>query len=299
MLGVVALIVAGGGIAFDVQGGVRPLTAALIWTPIGLVIGLLAAALAELSRDTVTLLRGLSKHRDYTVLGAAPELTARALRELAPDQRSPVGCVTFQPASPLATAYRELQAALRDDKLVAFIAPLAGEGATTTTLGAAISATQQGRSVIVVDCDTRQRSLTKAVGAGDADKGVLECCEDPANWRDYIREEPETGLHVMPAARMKNAWRSLVGSPGLRTMLGALREEYDLVLLDCPPALRSGEGAVLASLAGRAIAVARWDQTPLSALRQTVRTLQRGAGAKIALYVNRVLPGFRYERLRD
>lgn len=292
-----AVVVAGAGIAYDLAGGVRPLTSALFWAPIGAGAGLLIAALRELNRNTVTVLSNLGKHRGYTVLGAAPELTPQALRELAPDKRSPLGCVTFQPASPFATAFRDLQGAMREDRLVAFIGSWAGEGATTTALCAAVSAAQQGRRVIVVDCDTRRRSLTKELGS-NPDRGVLECCEEPQNWLTYIEEEPETGLHLMPAARMINPWRTLVGAPGLSVLLTLLTENYDLVVLDCPPALRSGEGILLASQADTCIAVTAWDQTPITAIRQTVRTLQQRAAVKTSVFVNRVLPGYRFGRLR-
>lgn len=293
----IAVVVTGAGVAYDLAGGVRVLTAALFWAPIGLGVGLLAALVRELNRNTVTVLSNLGKHRGYTVLGAAPQLTESALRELAPDKRSPFGCVAFQPASPFATAFRDLQGVLREDSLVAFIAPSPGEGATTSALCTAVAAAQQGRTVIVVDCDTRRRSLTKELGS-NPQAGILECCEEPANWRTFIEEEPETGLHLMPAARMTNPWRTLVAAQGLPVLIGLLREAYDLVILDCPPALRSGEGAILASHADKAVAIAAWDQTPIAAIRQTVKTLQNRAGVRTAVYVNRVLPGFRFGRLR-
>lgn len=297
LLALVAIVVTGAGVAYDLAGGVRVLTAALFWAPIGLGLGLTAALVRELNRNTVTVLSNLGKHRGYTVLGAAPELTPSALRELSPDKRSPFGCVAFQPASPFATAFRDLQGVLREDQLIAFIGSSPGEGATTAALCTAVAAAQQGRRVIVVDCDTRQRSLTKELGSKPS-AGILECCEAPQTWRSFIEEEPETGLHLMPAARMANPWKTLVASPGLPVLIGLLREQYDLVILDCPPALRTSEGAILASYADKAVAVAAWDQTQISAIRQTVRTLQNRAGVRTAVYVNRVLPGFRFGRLR-
>lgn len=297
VFGVVASLVIAGGVAYDLAGGVRPLAAGLFWAPAGIGAGLIAALLRELNRNTVTVLSNLGKHRGYMVLGAAPLLTPQALRELAPDKRSPLGCVTFLPAAPFSTAFRDLQGALREDRLVAFIAPWPDEGATTTALCAAVSAAQQGRRVIVVDCDTRRRSLTKALGS-NPNAGILECCEEPANWRSYIEEEPETGLHLMPAARMASPWRTLIGARGLSVLIDLLSESYDLVVLDCPPALRSGEGILLAAYADKCIAVTAWDETPITAIRQTVRTLQQRAAVKTAVFVNRVLPGYRFGRLR-
>lgn len=287
----IAVLITAAGIAFEFQAGIRPAAAAWLWAPIGLAAALIVTLLRELSRDSLTFISALNKRSGGQVLGVAPELTRSALRMLAPDQRTPWGCVTFQPASPYATAFRDLQAALRREKLIAFIAPLPGEGATTVAMSAAISAVQLGRRTIIVDCDTHRRALTKELGI-DAEQGLMECCETPDIWRTCVREEPESGLHILPAARMRNTWRSVLGAPGLGQFLDALRNEYDLVILDCPPALRSGEGPILAGFADKSVAVAAWDQTPLGALRQTMRVLQRGGHGKTALFVNRTPHGY-------
>jgi Mrp family chromosome partitioning ATPase len=261
------------------------------------VAGLSLALVREIGRNTVTSLSSLGKHRGYAVLGAAPELTKRTLRELPPDQRSPLGCLAYAPASSFATAFRDLQGVLADDKLVSFIAPLPGDGATTAALCTAISATQQGRNVIVVDCDLRRRSLTRGLGI-DPDLGVLEACERPEFWRDYVEHEPETGLHFLAAARPVTAWRTLLGAAGFPVLLKELQREYDMVILDCPPAIGSAEGAMLARLADRAVVVAVWDQTPISAVRTSMKALKTRSRVNTGVYVNRVPPGYRFGRLR-
>lgn len=293
----IAVIVAGAGVTYDMFGGSRVLAALLFWTPVGLAAGLTIGALRELGRNTVTSLSSLGKHRGYKVLGAAPELTDRALRQLPPDQRTPLGLLAFQPASPFATAFRDLQGVVAHSGTVAFVAALADEGATTGALCTAISAAQQGSSVIVVDCDVRRRSLTRTF-EGTAEAGVLEACEDPTAWRDFVVEEHETGLHFMPAARIGNPWRSsLVSSPGFPALLNALKQNYDLVVLDCPPAL-SSEGAILAGLADACVLVTAWDRTPLAAVRRAMRALKQRARGVAGIYVNRVPPGYRFGRLR-
>lgn len=285
------------GLLFQTAGGMRVLPALLIWAPIGLAAGFVAASVRELSRNTVTSLSSLGRHRGFAVLGAAPELTPRTLRELPPDNRTPVGCLTFLPASPFATAFRDLQEAISGATVVAFIGSVPGEGATTSALCAAISATQQGRNVIVLDCDLRRRSLTRALEV-EPDAGVLEACAHPENWRDYALEEDETGLPFIPAARSGNAWRSLIGTPGFSLLIDRLRDEFDLVILDCPPALSSAEGPVIARTADRCVVVTAWDETRLAAVRDTMRQLRARARETTGIYVNRVPPGYRFGRLR-
>lgn len=293
----IAIAVAAGGTAYDVSGGLRLLPTLAFWAPLGLAAGLGAALLRELGRNTITSLSSFGKHRGYAILGAAPELTPRVLRQLPPDKRTPLGCLAFQPASAFATAFRDLQNAITKDGVVAFTSSIAGEGATTAALCTAISASQQGRSVVVIDCDLRRRALTRALGF-DPDEGVLDACERAEQWSNYVGEEDETGVHFIPAAHPRSAWRSLSSVRGFPALLAQLRENYDLIVLDCPPVLTGADGAVIAGFADKSVLVTAWDQTPITAVRRAMHMLQRRPRAMTAVYVNRVPPEYRFGRLR-
>lgn len=292
---VITAAIAGLGTAYDISTGVPLTAAALFWAPAGLTVGLAVAFIREVGRGTITSLASFGKGRNYSVLGAAPELTPASLRQLPPHQRTPLGCLAFQPASPFATAFRDLQSAVAQD-VVGFIGAIQGEGATTSALCAALSAAQQGRTVIIVDCDVRRRTLTQTL-VGQVSFGLFDACDAPDAWRELVEEEEETGLHLLPAARPRNPWRSLVGSQGFPLLLGELRRAYDVVVLDCPPALSSAEGSIIASMAERTVLVAAWDSTPLSAVRQTLKQLHR-LHARTGVFVNRVPPNYRFGRLR-
>jgi Mrp family chromosome partitioning ATPase len=298
---VVIIVLAGVGTAIGLwfhtaAGAGLTLPTALAYVAGAVGFALSVGLVREIGRNTITSVTSLGKNRGHAVLGAAPELSKRALRQLPPDQRTPLGCLIHDPASPFATAFRDLQGHVAADGVVAFIGPLAGEGATTSALCVAASAAQQGRSAIVVDCDLRRRSLTRGF-AIQPELGVLEACERPEYWRDYVEEESETGVHFLPAAKPLSPWRTLLGQPGFPALLDHLREAYDLVVLDCPPALNSADGPVAARLAQRCVIVAVWDQTPIGAIRHSMRTLRRSPGT-IGVYVNRVPPGYRFGRLR-
>ncbi len=285
------------GVMYETAAGMRWWTAAFLWAGPSVAFGFVASALRELSRNTITSISSLGKHRGYAVLGAAPELETSALRELPPDQRSPLGALAYQPASQFATAFRDLQGALAGDNIVAFTGAIAGEGATTAALCTAISATQQGRNVIIVDCDVRRRGLTNGFGL-EPELGVTEACERPEYWRDYVEHELETGLHFIPAAQPSSPWRTLIGQAGLPVLLKELQSAYDLVLLDCPPLLGSAEGPVIARMAEKCVVVAVWDRTPLGMIRQAMKLLRTRSRVSASVYVNRVPRGYRFGRLR-
>ncbi|WP_395645025.1 CpsD/CapB family tyrosine-protein kinase [Terricaulis sp.] len=293
---IVLLIVGGAGAIYDFAGGM-PLAAVFkLWGPVGLAAGFGAGMIRELGRNTIGSLTALGRHRGYALIGAAPELSDKVLRELPPDKRTPLGALAFQPSGAFATSFRDIQSAL-GDRVVAFIGSVPNEGATTAALCAAASATQQGRRVIVVDCDIRRRSLTRLLH-GDTDFGVLEAADEPGRWVEALCEEDEIGVAYIAAAKLRNPWRNLSSAKGFRTLVQELRARYDLVILDCPPALSNADGAMVARVADRIVVVAAWDETPLAAVRNTMRTLKRTASDATTLFINRVPAGYRFARLR-
>lgn len=296
--GVVVLCVIVGAAAGYVQSYLMPAS----WAPhygaaAGFALGLLLAGAREAWREAVGF-ADFRKRLPYPVLGAAPELPPRALRALPPDRRSPLGLLAFDPAAAFSTAFRDLQSALPNGSVVAFVGSLPGDGATTAALCAAVSAVQQGRQVLVIDCDLRHRALTRALGF-DPTEGVLEACKDVSHWQDFVGEEHETGLHFMPAARRTNAWRNLAGAEDLPILIARARAAYDLVVLDCAPAINNADTPIVARLADKTVVVTAWDRTPLGAVRSALRAIRaRVRGGGTGIYVNRVPPGARFGRLR-
>jgi Mrp family chromosome partitioning ATPase len=69
-------------------------------------------------------------------------------------------------------------------------------------------------------------------------------------------------------------------------------------VLDCPPALGSADGPVLAGMAEKVVVVTAWDRTPLSALRGAMRSVHARPHLRTGVYVNRVPPQYRFGRLR-
>ena len=64
-------------------------------------------------------------------------------------------------------------------------------------------------------------------------------------------------------------------------MLAALRERYDIILLDVPPAFALAEARVLCRMADLTLLCIRWGSTPRRLVREALNLL-REAGAEVA-----------------
>lgn len=116
-----------------------------------------------------------------------------------------------------------------------------GVGKTTTAinLGAALAALE--RRVLVVDADPQ----------GNATRGLGRAAEEPTLFHVLLEERAAAAAVVatdLPCLRLLPSDRDLVGVEvefsreggrpnALRQALRPLREEYDTILLDCPPSL--------------------------------------------------------------
>lgn len=284
MIGVAALIWVIGAVI--IAFGARDFSYAPPLIVFGLLVGGFVGLAHEIERGVIDSIDGLERATRQSVTSAAPPITLRTLRGLAPDMRNPFGCVVHHPATDFAAALRHSLTTLDDARVVAILGSTPHDGATATAASVAALAVQQGKNVLLVDCDLNRRGVTRML-SGEPEAGVLEAAINPDIWQGLIDLEPETGLHVMPAARLSNPWRRLFDEPKLSELVRKWRDHYDLIVLDCPPACRSAEGAMLTRLADHCMLVVSWDDTPSADVRQTMRRLRYNAPDNVSLHLNR------------
>ena len=122
-------------------------------------------------------------------------------------------------------------------RIVALLNQKGGVGKTTVTLGLASAAAEAGHKVLVVDLDP-QASSTWVLGI-DPEEPELSTAEVIGRTAaaDAIYESAwNDNIHVMPGSKRLQAREQ--GKPArLRTALQEVAEDYEAVLIDCPPSL--------------------------------------------------------------
>jgi chromosome partitioning protein len=118
-----------------------------------------------------------------------------------------------------------------------------GVGKTTTTINLGAFLAHFGKNVLLVDIDP-QANATSSLGIDKKSTagGTYEAILEEKNIRDYILHNPKLKLSILPASPdLAGAEIELVNEVGrenlLKRKLLPLAEEYDYVLVDCPPSL--------------------------------------------------------------
>jgi polysaccharide biosynthesis transport protein len=252
----------------------------------GVVFGLLLVYLCELadrsfrSGDDIRAVLGLP------CFALIPRVRRSALGQMSIDEYA-----ARTPLSPLAEQLRSLWArlSLSPDRphIVAVTAALPAEGKTTVTLALGRLAAMNGERVIVLDCDMRQSSLGQ-VKLADPCPGLVDCLQGRALLADVISEDRTTGMAYIPGGKGEANALGLLMSATMARLLQTLRQDYDLVLLDTPPAQAVADARIVAGLADATLLCVRWRHTRCDVVLHALELLEEAHANVVGVALTQV-----------
>jgi protein-tyrosine kinase len=165
---------------------------------------------------------------------------------------------------------------IENGNLVVVTSALPGDGKTFTSLNLAMSiAQEQDRTVLLIDADLTQRSLTHQLGLSGA-RGLTDLLMDPpAGVGEVLGRTNVPKLRVIAAGTPSPDTTELLASDQMESLMADLASHYDdrIVLFDCPPLLAASQAQVLTQLAGQVLMVVREGKTPRSAIDEALDLL--------------------------
>lgn len=247
---------------------------------LGLFGGVLSAFLLHHLDRRVHSPQDLEEAVSLAVLGAIPQLGKGVTPAIASNDTR----------SPFAESYRSVRTALQfatshglpKTMLITSAGP--SEGKSTTAHELARNIAQIGKRVVLVDADLRNPSLHKVTGLANT-RGLSNVLANAADVQDLAREVGD--FHVITAGPLPPNPPELLSGDRLPNVLAALRERFDVVILDGPPVLGLADAPLLAHVADATILVAAAEQTRRDALRGALRRLQAAQAQVIGALLTR------------
>jgi succinoglycan biosynthesis transport protein ExoP len=157
---------------------------------------------------------------------------------------------------------------ISNGRVLVFTSAGPSDGKTSVVSNIAIAAAAAGKTVLLVDADLRRPRIHEIFDLKN-DFGMVDLLQpesDFARWPDIIQHTTIPRLSVISAGRAGRGASALFYSPVLSTLLNLWKFQYDLVLLDTPPALPITDARVIGILADGVVLVARAGHTTRDAL---------------------------------
>ncbi len=149
-----------------------------------------------------------------------------------------------------------------------------GSGKSFITMNLAMSFAIRGKKVLVIDGDMRRNSSSLFIGNPDA--GLAQCLigKVPVS-QAIIRGKLQENLDVLPGGKTPPNPTELLENGRLATMIEALRKEYDVIFIDCPPIQMIADGRIFSTVCTNTIFVLRaglFERGLLAELEQVYRS---------------------------
>ncbi|UUX33089.1 ParA family protein [Fundicoccus culcitae] len=158
-----------------------------------------------------------------------------------------------------------------------------GVGKTTTTVNLGAALASLGQKVLIIDSDS-QGNATSGLGIerGDVHQSLYEILVNEVPMKDYILPTSRENLYIVPSTiQLAAAEIELAGVKNreqrLKQAVEPVRDQYDFILVDCPPSL--GQLSINAFTASDTILIPvqaeYYALEGLSQLLNTIRLVQR------------------------
>ena len=230
----------------------------------GLRFGDAAKALGLINDDDIQ--KAVSRQFDYPFLTISEDNFSQEL------------VAAYQPFSAQVEALRAVRGQLMlrwfidVHKTLALVSPSHNEGRSNMAANLAIVFSQLGERTLLIDADLRQprqHALFKLQGG----YGLSDVLTGRADLTVVTQTTTFPDLSVLPAGTLPPNPGELI-SRGFKNCLQQLQIQFDVILIDTPPAEQGLDAQVIASLCGGALIVARQHKTRLNDLQLLNEALQ-------------------------
>jgi len=199
--------------------------------------------------------------------------------------------LAHHPRGQIAEQYRQLRnsvQALNADgapRTVVLTSAVRGEGKTVSTLNLALALAEVPQTrVLVVDADLHQPAIEEYLSLPYR-QGLAELLRGKLSIDQALRRTSIEGLWVLGAGELPQKPSELLGSERMRSVLHQLKQRFDYVLIDTPPALAINDASMLGALADGVVIVVRLNATARHLVEQTHQMLETLGGNVLGTFL--------------
>ena len=127
-----------------------------------------------------------------------------------------------------------------------------------------------------MDCDVRNPSVAGVLGNEDTHMGLTAVLKNKAKLESELCEikvDDNNTIKVLFGGKSDKADSMLLASHHMEKVIGSLKEQADIVILDTAPAQLLADASMMARYVDSALYVIRYDHTKMKRIREGIQSL--------------------------
>lgn len=192
-----------------------------------------------------------SRDLGLTIAGTVPKLKS-----------SRRGTMQLETMSQAVESFRTLRLAVRYDfpgnepVVVSVTSPGPGDGKSLVSANLALTFASAGHRTLLIDGDVRRGTQHATFGAV-ATPGLVDYLHETASLEAVVKETPTENLFIIPCGTRRNRAPELLVSERMMQLVKVMREQFDCVIIDCPPFIAGVDAYALGAVSGSMLIVLR------------------------------------------
>lgn len=251
---------------------------------LGSFLGLVAVFSIELYKTRFVNLDDLESEFQVPILSIIPKYSKELIKEIKNSKAEYKIASLISKDDGLIETYRLFRTKLLqkldpEKKLIMVTSCEENSGKTSVVSNLAISLAQEGKRLLIVDCDLRKADLTKTFGLTTKDPGLIDFLTKDVNPKIYSRASKM--IDILPTGGLTDESGTLLSSPKMKSLFAHLsRSNYDIIIFDTPPVTRVVDPLVLAQYITDVVLIVKPNHSLIETVRWGMQEL-RQANVKI------------------
>lgn len=190
-------------------------------------------------------------------------------------------------------AYKSLQTNVsfcgEDIKVVALTSCTPNEGKSSVSFQLALSMTEDGKRVLLIDADIRKSILVgRHKIKAKQTKGLTHYLSGQSSMEEVLCKTNVAGLDVILTGPVAPNPSELLGGKNFKELLATLREKYDIIIIDTPPLGSVIDSAIVARECDGVILVIAAEEVSYKFAAKVKEQLETANGHILGVVLNKV-----------
>ena len=230
---------------------------------IGVMLCLAVALLYAVTRRTIQREEDFKKYLSVSCIASVPKITFKKRRKKIDKHihiyNEKVGYAFLESVRTIRARVMKSAEEI-NAKVIMVTSSIPGEGKSTIASNLALSLGEKGLNVVLVDLDLRNPSVGKVLGL-----------EDKITSKRIYKKEWK--ISIMMGDDPKSDPTSVLGTNSVKNLIEDLRNKFDYVILDTPPAAMLADASAIAECADCAVYVVKQDYVRIERIAEGMDAL--------------------------